>query len=182
MMKQWLLKNGYSLDINKAGEEDAADFLAFLQSAASESETMLTAAGEFSLTLDQEQAFLRAAAASPKDLYLCGRVNGKLCAVASYTGGGRMRNAHTAELSVVVGREWWNLGIATAMMQELIMAAKNSGRFLMLHLGVREDNHAAIKVYKSLGFAPVGSLPAYFCVNGKYYDEVLMSMNLTEQA
>lgn len=180
-MGSCLLKGGHSLFIHRAQEEDAADLLSFLQKAACESDTLLTAPGEFSFTVEQEREFLRAAAESEKDMYLCGRIEGQLCAVASYTGGSHKRDAHTAELSVVVGKKYWNMGAGTSLLKALVEHAAQSGRFSLLHLCVREDNEGAVHTYKKLGFVSMGRLPAYFYVNDVYYDAILMCLPLTDE-
>ncbi|MDL2219901.1 GNAT family N-acetyltransferase [Ruminococcaceae bacterium OttesenSCG-928-O06] len=175
-----LLKNGEELLVESARGQDAAEILQFLRIAAGESDYLLSTAEDFPKDVAAERAWLKNQAAQPNALALCGKLHGRVVAFANLVPPRQRRGAHTAELSLLVGKPLWGQGAGRAMMEALLRFAKDSGTLRLLHLGVRQDNTAAIALYESLGFARCGVLKGYFCVNGRYYDEVLMHLWLPE--
>jgi len=63
--------------------------------------------------------------------------------------------AHTCLFSIIVSSDHRNLGIGTALLQELIELAKNTFHIEILHLEVYEGNPAQ-RLYERLGFIPFG--------------------------
>lgn len=45
-----------------------------------------------------------------------------------------------------------------------------------INLRVRTDNAAGIKLYKKLGFLEEGKLKRDFCIDGEFYDSLLMGL------
>lgn len=63
------------------------------------------------------------------------------------------------------------------MISEMISFARETG-FEIISLGVKEDNTAASALYKKMGFVVYGRYKRFFKINGAYYDEILMSLEL----
>ena len=71
-------------------------------------------------------------------------------------------------------REFWGLGIGTALMGETVSAARRAG-FEQAELDVVSANTPAIAVYKKLGFETVGTVPcAMKYRDGSHADFLLM--------
>ncbi|MNP83052.1 hypothetical protein D3C76_1818760 [compost metagenome] len=47
-----------------------------------------------------------------------------------------------------------------------------------ISLGVKSDNVNAIKLYEKHGFVKIGVHKNFFNIDGIYYDEILMDLNL----
>ena len=65
--------------------------------------------------------------------------------------------------------------------RKLMEAAIAHGRILGLRqilLGCNADNHSALRLYEQAGFRSYGVEPAAICVNGIFFDEVLMALRL----
>ena len=75
-------------------------------------------------------------------------------------------------------KEYWGLGIGSAMVSTLIDFAKETGVIKLLTLEVHEQNTRAQKLYEKFGFEVVGSHKGKFFVNGNYYDDILMDLSL----
>ena len=68
---------------------------------------------------------------------------------------------HRGEFSVSVLREYWNQGIASLLLDEIIHFAK-SNSFEIIDLQVRSDNVSAIHLYQKFGFIKMGTHPNFF--------------------
>lgn len=51
----------------------------------------------------------------------------------------------------------------------------------LINLEVRSDNIRAIHVYEKYGFRKIGTSPAYFKIDGEYYDFDLMVLDLRRE-
>ena len=67
------------------------------------------------------------------------------------------------------------------MAQALLRFAHKNSRLRFLHLAVRADNRPAIALYEQLGFQPGGIRRGFLCIDGHYYDELLMNLPLSEE-
>ena len=76
--------------------------------------------------------------------------------------------AHQCILSVIVGEEYRNKGIGTALMAELIKAGKEKFHLEILHLEVYGEN-PAISLYKRLGFKEFGRQEHFIKESGRGY-------------
>ncbi|MDL2294655.1 GNAT family N-acetyltransferase [Ruminococcaceae bacterium OttesenSCG-928-D13] len=172
------LKNGDRMDILRADPADAAEILQFLGVAAGESDFLASSPEDFDLSVEQERAYLTNMAASPTSITLAGKVDGRVMAIASLNAASQQRCAHTCELSLLVAQACWGQGAGGALIEELLNHARETGTLKLVHLGVREDNQRAIELYHRYGFKVTGRLPGFFCVDGQYYDEILMALIL----
>lgn len=178
MVTEHALKDGSRLVLAPSAPADAAEVLQFLNCAAGESDFLSARQGEFRFTVPQEEAFLRAQAQQPNCLHLTGKVQGRVMALAGLAAPWQPRIAHTAELSIVVGRAFWRQGVGRAVIGRLLDFARTGCQTKLVHLGVNARNHGAIALYQSFGFQQAGVLPGYFNVDGEFIDEVLMTLTL----
>lgn len=166
------------LVIIAAEPEDAEAILEFLNRVGGESDNLLFGAGDIQLTVEQEREWILKQKEDPHSVMLLGKLNGRLAATGSLNGTGRERIAHRAEISVVVARDSWSLGIGRRMMESLIRSGREHPGFEIIELKVRADNERAIRLYESLGFKHDGTCRRFFKINGSYYDALLMSLLL----
>ena len=95
---------------------------------------------------------------------------------ASLSGFSR-RMSHRAEFGISVVKSEWGQGIGRALLQKCIMYAKEH-MIELINLEVRSDKIRAIHVYEKYGFRKIGTAPAYFKIDGEYYDFDLMVLDL----
>ena len=74
---------------------------------------------------------------------------------------GRSNNARAEVLSLGVTPSARQRGVARALMNAAIDGVSRRG-LRTLYLEVAEDNDAALRLYRALGFAPVGRRPGYY--------------------
>ena len=85
------------------------------------------------------------------------------------------RLKHIGHFAITVKKEYWNMGIASMMMEEALEMIKETS-LKVLDLEVKEDNLSAINLYKKFNFQEIGRYPQMFNVNQKYYDALLMNL------
>jgi RimJ/RimL family protein N-acetyltransferase len=108
--------------------------------------------GEFQMTVEQEQEFIRDFGAGGLGLLILAQVDSRIVGIAGAASPRFQRLSHHAELGITVLAEFWGLTVGRALMQALL----NWGRLRGLHkmyLRVFEENRRAIALYESLGFA-----------------------------
>lgn len=69
-------------------------------------------------------------------------------------------------------------GLARPLLEAAIAHARQQPDLRQLQLGVTVGNAPALHLYPSLGFVEYGREPAALCVDGRYYDEILMQLEL----
>lgn len=90
----------------------------------------------------------------------------------------RERIAHQTDFAISVKKKYWGIGVGTELMKIMIDFARANGKTEVIHLGVKEDNVAAIELYKKMGFEEIGRYRNYFKIGDKYWDELLMNLYL----
>ena len=85
--------------------------------------------------------------------------------------------SHRSEFGISVAKSEWGQGIGSALLQKCIEYAKTH-EIELLNLEVRSDNRRAIQLYERFGFRKIGTSPAYFKIDGEYYDFDLMVLDL----
>lgn len=85
---------------------------------------------------------------------------------------------HRCTVGISLYREFWGMGIGTALMGEILAGAKAAG-YEQAELEVVSANVAAIRLYQKLGFEITGTLPwAFKYKDGSYADFLLMVKKL----
>lgn len=85
--------------------------------------------------------------------------------------------SHQCLFAIIVGENFRNRGIGTALIEYMIEQAKEKFHIELLHLEVYEGN-PAYRLYKRLGFQEYGRQPRFIKWEGKYYDKILMEKRL----
>jgi L-amino acid N-acyltransferase YncA len=110
--------------------------------------------------------------------YLVARVDRKVVGGASIHICTEKR-AHVAEYGIYIREGYRDLGLGTALTQELIEIAKKKG-LEILQLSVYATNRRAFHVYKKCGFRECGRLTRDIkFLDGSYTDRILMELPLT---
>lgn len=89
--------------------------------------------------------------------------------------GTHVRRRHAMNLGLGVLPEAQGQGVGRALMQALLHYADHWGQVLRIELGVFCDNHRAIALYQSLGFAIEGRQRGYALRDGRYDDVFSMA-------
>ena len=177
--KEIQLKNGRICLLRRPEESDAEALIEYLKITSGETPYMVREPEEVTVTLEEERDFLRKSAEDPLGLMLSAFVDGKFvgnCSFAAVSRLGKMR--HRCKAGISLYREFWSLGIGTALMREVVDAARAAG-FEQMELDAVSTNTPAIALYKKLGFETIGTIPCGFKFrDGTYGDLLLMVKKL----
>ncbi|WP_461612884.1 GNAT family N-acetyltransferase [Clostridium sp. Marseille-QA1073] len=176
ILKKIQLKNDQELVLRKPMIEDAERMIEYINTVGGESDNLLFGKDEFHLTVEQEREHIKNINNASNSLMILGIIDNNIVSIAQITSSNRKRIAHNSEVSISVKKDYWRNGIGSAVMEEIIKFAKESGRIKNISLGVRASNIKAIKMYEKLGFVKVGLHKNYFNINGNFDDEILMDL------
>ncbi len=172
------LKDGRRLVISMAKVADAKELIEYMNSVIVESDNLSIGLGEFSMSIKEEENFIKKYDMSQNSVIIIGRVEGKIASVLMLTGSNKKRFIHSVGLGISVRKEFWNLGIAKIMMEKAIDFAKDNIYIEQICLEVKSDNIVAVNLYKGFGFETYGVLKKAVKIDGRYFDLALMSLYL----
>ena len=126
------------------------------------------------ITVESEEKWIADAIASPDKLIITCFIDGKPVGNCDIRFNTRIKACHRSTIGIGILKEYWNLGIGSAMMAELVAAATERGvRFV--ELGFVEGNARARHLYEKFGFRIVSLMPdALRFKDGGYRNEYFM--------
>ena len=174
-----LLKNGKPCLLRSAEPEDARQMIAYMKIMLGETPYLLRSPEEFDYTPEEEAEVLRRRRDDPRALMLLAQVDGDIVAAGDIQPMGmRRRTLHRATLGLSVRRDYWQLGIGSAILERLIGHAAQSA-FEQIELEVVSTNRRAIGLYIKYGFQVYGARPhGLKYADGSYADDYLMCRRL----
>lgn len=176
--KKLTLKNGSPALLRSPMVNDAAAMLRYLKQSAEETDYLLRYPEECNDTLEQEKAFLLNMNRSGLNMMIVCDIGGQVVGCCQLALNQRMKVQHRASVSIALLKEYWGLGIGTAMMREMIAAAYQHN-VAQLELEVIEGNERAMNLYRRMGFQVYGERPdAIRLKNGVRLKEYLMLRRL----
>ena len=176
--KEIKLKNGTPAVLRSPSEADAAQLLEYLKVTAEETDFLLRYPEECTMTLAQEEAFLRRILQDPNAVMILCEVNGKIAGNCHVTRHNKLKTRHRASIGIALTQEFVGQGIGTAMFAEMIRLSGEWG-VEQLELEVFEDNHRAMGLYRKMGFRVAAHHPnAIKRRDGSYLGEYLMIKEL----
>ena len=106
-------------------------------------------------------------------------VDGEIVGNCDLTFYGSMKICHRATIGIAILQKYWNLGIGSAMFEELIAAVKAHGGIDFMELGFIEGNERARHLYEKFGFRIVAETPnAFKLKDGRMLKEFYMQKYL----
>lgn len=163
--------------IRKAKTKDAKEIINYLNQVGGESDNLLFGFNEFSMSIEDEKAYIKKINSSFRDCMLIALIDNEIVGIASLQGYNRIRVEHRGNLAVSVKKKYWHQGIATKIIKRLIDFAKER-KIVVIELEVKSDNFNAINLYKKLGFEKIGVYKKFLKINEKFYDAYLMNLYL----
>ena len=173
------LKNGVSCILRSAVPDDAKAVIRHLTAVYAETDFLSRYPDEVNFTEEEERAFLAGFESSDNSLFLVADVGGSIVATAGFQPyAASSKLCHRAVLDVAVQKDFWGLGIGSAMLGVLLDEAKRAG-FALLELTVIADNARAVALYEMFGFRTYGTLEKAFRLrDGSFQSEFLMSREI----
>lgn len=170
------LKNQKQVTLRCAKIQDAEKLLKTVKTYIADSAYIPKKVSEITITISQEADWINSFVQKENSLLLVAEYQGELIGNIDLTGHTRMYMQHTAVIGMGMLREWREVGLGTALMQQAIAWAKENPVLELLWLQVYTENVAGIQLYKKMNFTEQGLLKKYFKHNGTYYDNLTMSL------
>lgn len=173
------LKNGALCVLRNAEGTDAESFLDYFLKAHGETDFLTTYPEEANRDLVKIAALLDAKTQSARSIEIIAVADGKVVGSAGiHLINDREKTRHRAEFGISVRKDYWHLGIGSALTAACIACAKEAG-YLQMELEVVAENQAAVSLYLKHGFVKYGSNPRGFRNReGKWQELVLMRLEL----
>lgn len=140
---------------------DTRAMIDYLKVTAGETEFLSRTPAECDVTEEKEKAFLGNLLRAENAVMIVCEVDGVLAGNCEIVFETRAKKKHRATVMIAIRQKFWNLGIGTAMLCEMIDLARTHDTE-QLELSVVEGNERAIALYRKMGFEPVGMMPDAF--------------------
>lgn len=150
---------GGEILIRSLEEADASETLASAREMFRTADYTLTTLEEFTLTEDEERAFIKGKLESPNSIFIAALHEGRIVGHLGAFGGAKRKIAHQALIGMGLVEAWRGKGAGRALLQTAIDWARAHPTLEILTLGVYEINAPAVHLYTSLGFVEYGRLP-----------------------
>ena len=192
------LKDGRTLVMRPAVPDDAEELIFYLRQTAAETRFLLKYPDEWNLTLEKEREILAGFLDNPSGAMVIAMVESaedgdagspdrESCS-ASFPVlagnstivpvGGARRVRHRCALAIALKKDFWGLGIGTALLQYQQELARRIG-YERMELEYVEGNSHGKALYEKCGFSETGRIRmANKYDDGTYSDDIVMSMAL----
>ena len=176
--KKITLKDGRTALLRSPLPSDAEAALEYMKITAGETPYLLRTPEEIRLTVADEEKFLSRFPENPNSTMILCFVDGVLAGNCQIDRRTKLKNRHRASVAIALRKEFWNLGIGTALFEEMLAIAESWG-VLQVELEVIEGNDRAMALYRKMGFAVYGERPNSFQLkDGSMVSACLMSRPL----
>ena len=174
------LKDGRTCLLRRGEEGDAELLLDYLKTTAGETRYLSREPEEAAaITLEEERALIQMKNACDRTLNLLAFVDGEHAGNCAFNpSGNQSRIRHRCSIGVALYRKFCGMGIGTALLGEILSAAKSAG-YEQAELTVVSTNAPAIALYKKFGFETTGTMPRVMKYkDGTYADFLFMVKSL----
>lgn len=172
-------KLGRTVVLRNAEVPDSESLIKYMKITTAETPFLIREPDEFSLTLQQEEAFVNGFIDRERELLLIAAINGEhigncsLMSIGSYK-----RYHHRCEIALALYQKYCGVGIGKMMLITVLSVAKELG-YEQAELEVIRDNKRAIRLYEKLGFHAYGTFPDNMkYADGTYADAIWMMKKL----
>ena len=156
--KKIILKNGKTAILKSPDAENAEELLHFVIQACGETEYLLRYPEEYNMSVEQEEVWINGSLTSPSDMNITCFVDGRIAGNCGIHFRRDIKTSHRATVDIAILKEFWNLGIGSAMFKELISTARERGTEI-IEIEFIEGNERAKVLYEKFGFKVVCERP-----------------------
>jgi RimJ/RimL family protein N-acetyltransferase len=175
MVRELPLRDGRTLVVRHAVEDDAAAMLDFFRRTGGETDFVTFGAEGLPRTLEQEREVIRTLTRAENGLAIVAVDGDRIVGSMRFEPGSRPRTRHGGEFGIAVLQEYNGFGIGKALLECLIAWAEGTGIVRKLDLRVRADNERAIRLYESMGWRVEGRITRDMLLpDGTFHDALWM--------
>ena len=137
------------VSIKKAIPSDAVMLLEYLKQVGGETDNLTFGLEGMPFSVEAEAEFISSMENSIDNIMLLAKCDDKIIGCASLNRLPR-RMKHRGDFAISVAKEYWNRGIGSLLLEQIIAFAKENS-FGVIDLQVRSDNKSAIHLYEKYG-------------------------------
>ncbi len=172
------LKNGVNAVLKTPEIEDAEILLNNVIQTTAETDFFSRYPEEWDMSLEQEKEWIRQMRESADVLVITCYTDGKAVGSCDIRFNNGIKTAHRALVGIAILKDYWNIGIGSAMFNELISEAKKRN-VEFLELEFVEGNERGKALYEKFGFKVVSVKPKVCKLkDGTYQNLVYMQKYL----
>ena len=176
--KKITLKNGKTAIFATPNINDAEKMLNHIKQCCAETEYLTRYPEEWTIGVEQEVEWINSMRTATDALTFTCFVDGEVAGNCEIRFRSGIKTSHRATVGISIVKKYWNLGIGTAMFEEMIALARQRG-IEILELEFIEGNERAKHLYEKFGFRIVAERPnAFKLKDGTYLKEFFMQKNL----
>ncbi len=178
--KKIILKNGMEAILKTPEIEDAEMLLNSIKTSSGETEFLSRTIEDWeNVTVESEEKFIHNVRESQNTLFIACYVDGAIAGNCDITFKTGSKTSHRATVGIALQKNYWNIGIGSAMFRELIKAANEHEGTEIIDLEMVEGNNRAKALYEKFGFEAVSVKPKFFKLkDGTYQNLVYMQKYL----
>lgn len=178
--KQIILKDGRTAIFKTPRIEDANKMLDYIKKACGETDFLVRYPEEWDgVTVESEEKWVKNLRDSKSTLAIACYIDSEIVGNCEIDFKGGIKTSHRATVAIAILKEYWNLGIGSAMFAELIAAASAKPEITIVELEFVEGNDRARALYEKYGFKVVGERPnAFRLKDGRLLKEYFMQKQL----
>ena len=156
--------------IRKPTSSDAEKMLEYLKIIGGETDNLTFGAEGFPISLENEKRYLDNLLESKTSAIFVAMNGDTIIGDISFDGSSRERLKHRGSIGLSVRRDYWHMGVGSALMEKALDFAKNVAGAEVVVLEVRCENERAISLYEKYDFEITGRIPAMMKINGRFID------------
>ena len=181
--KKIILKDGRTAILKTPCTEDAEQLLNYITKSCGETDFLARYPEEWEgATVESEEKWIKSRRDARNALVITCYIDGKIVGNCEINFKGGIKTSHRAGVAIAILKEYWGLGIGSAMFEELIVAAESKGSVEIMELEFIEGNDRARALYEKYGFHIVGERPnAFKLKDGRIQKEYFMQKELKMQ-
>ena len=178
--KKITLKNGTEAILKTPEVEDAEMMLENIKVCCGETDFLSMCAEDWTeATVESEGKWVRSCRENENTLLIACFVDGKIVGSSDINFMSDIKTYHRAGLGITIQRKYWNIGIGSAMFEELMKAAEENEKNEIVELEFIEGNERAKALYEKFGFEVISVKPKSFKLkDGTYQNKVYMQKYL----
>ncbi len=170
------LKDGRTATLRSPEQKDAESLVKILNITARESDFIIRTPKDcYRYTVESETENIIKKNDSQREVMIICEIDDEFAGICSIYWKDFEKVKHTANINIALCKKYWNLGIGTEMLKEMIRIAEEIRFITQIKTSYIEGNYNARALYEKLGFKITGVEPRSIRLkNGQYLDQYEM--------
>lgn len=168
-----VLKNGTEAILKTPEIEDAEMMLENIRICSGETDFLSMYPEDWArATVESEEKWIKGYRENDNTLLIACFIDGKVVGSSDISFMDGIKTSHRAVLGITIQRKYWNIGIGSAMFEELMKAAEENEKAEIVELDFVEGNDRAKALYEKFGLKVVAMRPKVFRLKDGTYQNV----------